>query len=172
MRFTWDNFDITFLKEIIKSTEDVEDKELYLRTEDKDAVIGCVNDICGYPDRSFIMRYRNLIDQYVLVYYPEEVKKICKAEKIVSRSFNEKQALLTRKKLTNNLVNAYIAALLNISGLDIRDYEYSSFRYTRSLCMPETKTEDVPLYDFQKKAVDALTNHCTKSLARRLALST
>lgn len=162
MRFTWDNFDITFLKEIIKSTEDVEDKELYLRTEDKDAIIGCVNDICGYPDRSFIMRYRNLIDQYVLVYYPEEVKKICKAEKIVSRSFNEKQALLTRKKLTNNLVNAYIAALLNISGLDIRDYEYSSFRYTRSLCMPETKTEDVPLYDFQKKAVDALTNHFIK----------
>ena len=77
MRFSWNNFDPTFLKEIIKATDDVEDKELYLATDDKDAIIGCVNDICDYPDQKFVMQYRQIIEQQVLIYYPEEVKKIC-----------------------------------------------------------------------------------------------
>ena len=159
MRFSWNNFDPTFLKEIIKATDDVEDKELYLATDDKDAIIGCVNDICDYPDQKFVMQYRQIIEQQVLIYYPEEVKKICKANNITDRSFNEKQSKMCQKKMSGTMANAYCAALLNISGLEIRDYEYSNFRYTRSLNMSETKIEDVPLYDFQKKAVEALKHH-------------
>ena len=73
MRFSWNNFDEHFLKEIIKATDDVEDKELYLATDDKDAIISCVNDICDYPDTRFVMQYRQIIEQNVLIYYPEEV---------------------------------------------------------------------------------------------------
>ena len=69
MKFSWNNFDESFLKEIIKVTEDVEDKELYLATDDKDAIISCVNAICDYPTPKFIMQYRQIIEQYVLFYY-------------------------------------------------------------------------------------------------------
>ncbi len=159
MKFSWNNFDVTFLKEIISATDDVEDKELYLATDDKDAIISCVNEICDYPDQKFVMQYRQIIEQQVLIYYPKEVKKICKANNITDRSFNEKQSKMCQKKMSGTMANAYCAALLNISGLEIRDYEYSNFRYTRSLNMSETKIEDVPLYDFQKKAVEALKHH-------------
>ena len=67
MKFSWNNFDESFLKELINATEDVEDKELYLATNDKDAIIGCVNDICDYPDSKFIMQYRQIIEQKVLI---------------------------------------------------------------------------------------------------------
>ena len=159
MKFSWNNFDESFLKELIDATEDVEDKELYLATNDKDAIIGCVNDICDYPDSKFIMQYRQIIEQKVLIYYPEEVQKICKANNITDRSFNEKQAKMCQKKMSVTMANSYCSALLNISGMEIREYDYSNFRYTRSLNMPETKVEDVPLYDFQKKAVEALKNN-------------
>ena len=39
MKFTWETFDTSFLKSIIEATENVEDKELYLKTNDKDALL-------------------------------------------------------------------------------------------------------------------------------------
>ena len=33
MAFTWNNFDLTFLKEILKATDNFEDKELYLLSQ-------------------------------------------------------------------------------------------------------------------------------------------
>ncbi len=157
--FSWGNFDITFLKEIIKATDNVDDAELFLGTDDKDAVIACVNSICSYPDKSFITRYRQLIEQYVLIQYPEEIKKICKSLNIISRSYNEKQAEMTRKAMSSSLINAYISALLSISGLAVRESEYSNFKYTRALNMADTKIEDIPLYDFQKDAVQVLKKY-------------
>ena len=59
MKFTWETFDTSFLKSIIDAA-DVEDKELYLRTEDKESIVGCVNSICDYPDKRFIYDYRNI----------------------------------------------------------------------------------------------------------------
>ena len=88
MRFSWDNFDVSFLKEIIRATAEVEDKDLFLATDDKDAIIRCVNDICDYPENRFAMQYRQIIEQNVLIYYPKEVKKICKANNITDRSLN------------------------------------------------------------------------------------
>jgi len=41
MDFLWDRFDAAFLKEIIKNNDNIEDKELYLESDDKDAMAGC-----------------------------------------------------------------------------------------------------------------------------------
>lgn len=159
MKFSWNNFDVSFLKELIKATDDVEDKELYLATDDKDAIISCVNDICDYPTPKFVMQYRQIIEQHVLFYYPEEIKKICKANNITDRSYNVKQIKMCQKRMSGTMLNSYCAALLSISGMEIRDYDYSNFRYTRTLNMSETKVEDISLYDFQEKAVKALKDH-------------
>ena len=159
MKFTWDNFDNTFLKEIIKASDVNGEFEVYLNSDDKDILIACMNMICEVPDKRFIQNYRQIIEQYVLVYYPDEIKKICNAANITSRSFNEKQAMMTKKPLTATLINAYITALYNISGMEQRESSYSSFKYTRSLNMRETQIEEVPLYDFQKDAVGALKQH-------------
>lgn len=159
MAFTWNNFDLTFIKEIINATDNFEDKDLYLLSEDKDILVSCINTICDYPDKQFVIKYRGIIEQYLLLNYPEEIKKICKALNICSKSFNEKQAVLTKKAMSASLINAYVSAILNISGLQIDSSEYSSFRYTRAINMADTKIEEVPLYDFQEEAVKRLKKH-------------
>lgn len=156
MQFNWETFDITFLKSIIEAADDVEYKELYLRTDDKDSIVGCVKSICEYPNKRFIYDYRTIIDNELLPKYENQVAEICRALKIVERSKNGRLIALSKKKTTDSLANAYEAALLSISGLSIQPQEYSNFRYTKSLDMMATKTEEVSLYDFQEEAVKAL----------------
>jgi superfamily II DNA or RNA helicase len=158
MAFSWSGFDSTFLKEIIKASE-IPDADLYINSGDEEALAGCVQSICSYPDKKFVMNYRQIIEQYLILNYKDEVMKICKSLNITSRSYNEKQNLMTKHVLSASLINAYIAAILSIEGLDIRDNQYSTFRYTRALNMAETKVEDVPLYDYQENAVKALKKH-------------
>lgn len=158
MAFSWSGFDSTFLKEIIKASRTA-DAGLYINSDDEDALAGCVHSICSYPDRKFVMNYRQIIEQYLILNYKEEVLKICKSLNITARSYNEKQSLMTKHVLSASLINAYIAAILSIEGLDIRDNEYSTFRYTRALNMAETKVEEVSLRDYQKDAVIALKKH-------------
>ena len=158
MKFTWEAFDNSFLKAIIDAA-DVEDKELYLKTEDKDSIVGCVNYICDYPNKRFIYDYRRIIDNELLPKYEKQVSEICKALNITERSRNERLIALSKKKTTATLINAYEAALLSISGLSVQPQEYSNFRYTKNLDMNATKVEEVSLYDFQEDAIKALREH-------------
>ena len=160
MRFSWENFDPAFLKTVLLANDEFKDEHEEIKQEDD--IIGLVakmNIICDYPDKKFILKYRNIIEQDLLKHYPEEVRKICKALGITGASFNIKQAAMTKKPLSASLIGAYITALLDISGKDIPLNEYSRFRYTVSLNMSETHIEEVPLYDFQKEAVSALKKH-------------
>ena len=91
MRFSWENFGTAFLKEVIRVTDNIDNKDLYMATDDLQALIGCMNTICDMPDRNFVMKYRQIIEHYVLSYYPDEIKKICAADNIVDRNFNKKQ---------------------------------------------------------------------------------
>lgn len=158
MAFSWDGFDVTFLKEIVRASG-IEDADLYINSDDADALAGCVHSICGYPDKKFVMKYRQIIEQYLILNYKDEVQRICKSLNITARSYNEKQSLLTKHVMSASLIHAYLAAIFNIKGLDIPEHEYSNFRYTRTLNMSETKVEEDPLYDYQEDAVDALRKH-------------
>ena len=158
MKFTWETFDTSFLKAIIEAA-DVEDKELYLKTDDKEAIVGCMNCICDYPNKRFIYDYRNIIDNELLPKYEKQVAEICRALNITERSRNGRLTVLSKKKTTDTLANAYEASLLSISGLSIQPQEYSNFRYTKTLDMKATKVEEVDLYDFQEEAVEALKEH-------------
>lgn len=158
MVFSWESFDISFLRAVIQAS-DIEDKELYLDSDDKDAIVGCVMAISDYPTKKFIYEYRSIIDNELLPMYERQVAEICKALKITERSRNERLIALAKKKTTDSLVNAYEAAILSISGMAIQPQEYGSFRYTKTLDMKLTQVEDVPLYDFQEDAVAALKKH-------------
>ncbi len=130
MRFTWEAFDLTFLKSIIEAS-DIKDKDIYLETDDKDIIIGCItNNICSLPDSKFISEYRNIIDNVLLPKYDTQVDEICKALYITERSRNGKLITLCKKKTTTTLVRAYEAALYSISGLAIQPQDYSTFIYT------------------------------------------
>lgn len=96
MAFSWSGFNPTFLKEIIKASE-IENAKLYIESDDEDALASCVNNICSIPDKKFIMNYRQIIEQYLILNYKEEVRKICKSLNITENSYNEMQSCMTKK---------------------------------------------------------------------------
>ncbi len=160
-RFTWECFDATFLKEVLRVSDNGDgfSQQVERAGDDIDELVCLMNMVCEYPDERFVMKYRTIIERHLLLCYPELVKKVCKVLGIRGRSFNEKQSKLTRHKTSKSLVSAYINAILSISGISAVINEYSRFRYTVALNMPETKAEEVPLYDFQKEAVADLKEH-------------
>ncbi len=160
MIFSWMNFDPAFLKSILLACDEFKDEQDEIKEEDD--IVGLVakmNFVCSAPDKKFVMRFRSIIEQNLLKNYPEEIKKICKALNISERTFNEKQAAMTKKAMSAPLIGAYISAIYNISGYDVPINEYSRFKYTTALNMAETQIEEVPLYDFQKTAIDKLSKH-------------
>lgn len=160
MTFTWEKFDPSFLKAVLLASEEFEDEYDEIRNEDDVyGLCAMMNSICDFPDRRFIMNYRAVIEQDLLKNYPDEIRKICKALKITGTSFNIKQAALTRKATSTSLINAYISALLDISGIETVLNENSKFRYTVSLNMAQTPVAQVPLHDYQEKAVAELKKH-------------
>ena len=158
-RFSWEGFDSSFLKSIILATDEEPNKERYRKTDDKDVLCSRVNRICTVPDYKFIKRYRSIIENEVLSLYKEPVKNICRALNMPIGKDHDRLVRLSERRFTQSLAEAYCAALYEISGFSLEPEDYSSYRHTKSLNMRETKTEDVPLYDFQEDAVQALKKH-------------
>lgn len=161
MGFNWIKFDNSFLLDIIMAS-DLPEKTKRLAKEysdDKEYLVSKINRICQAPDKQFIMNYRTIIEQKVLKYQRAEVTKICKALNIQGASNNEKQIKMTKKATSNSLIRAYINALCDISGMDTDLNEFSKFKSTVAINMPETAIEEVPLYDFQEDVVSKLKKH-------------
>jgi len=161
MRFSWENFDPSFLKEVFRASPYAAEYEVRLQDAGDDMAILCAMmiRICPYPDRKFIMDYRRIIEQSLLKAFPEEVRQICRAANIRGLSENEQQLNMAKKPLSETLINAYIAAIYRISGQEVELNEYSKFLNTVPVDMKNTVAEDVPLYDYQKDAVAHLKKH-------------
>ncbi len=161
MTFSWMAFDTNFIMEVIMASDMSDEFKQSAKEslDDKDVLVSKMNRICPYPDREFISKFRPIIEQNLLKFYKTEVNNICKALNIHAISHNDKQIKMTKKPFSASLIQAYICALYNISGLDTQFNEYSKFSSTISLNMKETAIEDVPLYDFQEEAVDKLKEH-------------
>ena len=160
-RFSWKSYDKAFLKNIILKSDLEQDRKDFMleNYDDDDIFIGIMNMVCRFPDKRFIMDFRTIIEQELLKFYPEIVNMICKALNIHGRTFNERQSALTRKPTSQALVDAYVRGILDIGGIDVQINEYNKFRYTVALNMKNTVTEEVPLYDYQKKTVSQLKKY-------------
>lgn len=125
--FTWQAFDISFLKEIILEANIIDDPENVIASDDKDLMIKAVLYICLLPDENFIIKYRKIIERYLLR-YPEEVIKICERLKITSGSYENRYDEMTNTALSTALINAYLSALQGISNLYTESEEYELAR--------------------------------------------
>ena len=160
--FTWENFDNTFLKKVIYSPDTPENVRPIFPTEEKEDLVCSMNLICDYPDKSFVVRYRDVIEENLFHNYSDIFKEVCSTVGI--NMYDSINALYTLrlKPLTVSLISAYINALLKTGGCDVMITQSSKFRYTIKLDMAKTPSEDIPLYDYQKDAVSALTEHFVK----------
>lgn len=161
MAFNWIRFDTTFLLEIIAASDLPEKiKQSALENlDDKEYLVSKFNGICQLPDRQFVIKYRNIIEQKVLKHQKSEVRKICKALNIYGASHNELQIKMSQKPTSTSLINAYVIALQAIGGSDVELDEYSRFSSSVAINMRETAIEEVQMYDFQEQVLSELKNH-------------
>ena len=163
MGFTWVNFYPSFLKEVLDASEldkdQIEQMDYAIKNDDKDSLISVMCSVYSGPNTSLIRKHRKIIENSLLKSYKDECEKIYKALNITGRSSNAKWLTLMKKPTSSSLIDAYIRAMYNISGIEVQLNEYSKFKTTVSLRMSETYAEEVPLYDFQEEAVKELTKH-------------
>ena len=67
MKFNWTKFDSQFIYEVLCASELANTKKKQIEYaysgEDKDMLVGLLNEVCPYPDKRFIMNYRPIIEQ-------------------------------------------------------------------------------------------------------------
>ena len=160
-RFDWTKFDMGVLRKIIREygRDDFIRRAERCTEEDIDRISAMMNIICPYPDKNFIAKYKTVIEQGLLRNYPEILKDVFKVMRINRGSMNEKLAALYAKPVSSNLASCYIRALQRISGLNVPMNEFSKFRYIVPVDLEKTQVEEVPLYDFQKEAQEAMKRH-------------
>lgn len=158
--FSWINFDTEFIKDVLNNTKLNNTKKKLMSLaemeDDKDGLVAVLNSEYGVPNLNFIENYRTIIEKHISKYYTDEFLKICKALNITAKTTEEKIRILSSKPFSTSLANAYSDALYDISGIETNLNQFSKFKHDISINMAETYTEDIPLYDFQKKAVSKL----------------
>ena len=161
--FSWENFSIDFIKSIVFSEKTPEDERAPIMIDDKDFLIPFIDDICVYPNASFVRKYRREIEDYFLEESNSLISIVRKLEKVnysdVKYTGDNKEMLdkLRSKRLTQTLLDAYISEL-KLQG-SYYDEEESIFKMPKIINLKESKVDDVPLYSYQKNAVQALKNY-------------
>lgn len=155
--FTWDNFDEEFISSVVYSRKTRKDLKPKRKTNDKDMLIPTMERISPYPTKEFIIKYRDEIESKVLKKYPEITKKIYeRVSNAKSSNYLGMLSELSSKPLGATMISSYITALSEIgSGENL--FEYQS-RYSSPITIDLRKSiyNEIPLYDFQKDAIDKL----------------
>lgn len=161
--FSWEKFSIDFIKSIVFSGKTAEDKRAPIMIDDKDFLIPFIDDICTYPNASFVRKYRREIEDYFLDESNSLISIVKKLENVnysdVKFTGNNKEMLdkLKSKRLTQTILDAYISEI-RLQG-SYYDEEESIFKMPKIINLKESKVDDVPLYSYQKNAVQALKNY-------------
>jgi len=163
-KFNWSRFDARFFNAVLASSQTPADKRPAYPTNDTDLLALCMDDIAQFPDRYFVGRYRGEIEfvmfkndlrVMLMAYtYCTGIKKDAAALKLVEVAVLLEE--LMRKPLSRGLLNAYEKVLTAV-GANLGDDAFSTkFDVLRAIDLKNAQIPDVPLYPFQREAVEAL----------------
>ena len=173
--FKWSDYPIEFLQMVlVKETanDEAAKKRLEFYWDKKEVLSGMLSYIYPKPNYDFITRYRALIEQELFVQNEEVLRELCRAAGIKGRKLNERYSALFTKPMSETLIEKYQTAMDSIAARRITYDENSKFKHTIPIDMKITPYEDVPLYDFQKEAVEKLKTHFEKNNAGMLIMPT
>ena len=158
-QFSWNNFDEEFISSIIYSDKTRKELKPSRKTDEKDMLIPTMEKIAPYPTKEFVITYRTEIEFKLLIKQPELVVKLYKKQ-VGSKTTNYRSMLneLSKMKLGMTLVGAYISSLCEIGSGEYDYEEQSRFAQPITIDLSTGIANEVPLYDFQKDAVQRLND--------------
>ena len=155
--FNWLNFEIEFLKSIIynpKTSPNIKPRKII---NDKDMLIPTIETIAPYPNKEFVIKYRDEIESKFLIRHPELIQKIYR-DLSGYKASNYRGMLneLSKMKLGASLIGRYITAISDVGNPNY-SYEASSiYASPVTINLDKSIANDVKLYDFQEEAIDKL----------------
>ncbi|MBQ4105725.1 MAG: DEAD/DEAH box helicase family protein [Clostridia bacterium] len=157
-KFNWSKFDSSFLKSVIYSDKTSPEMHPIFETDDADLLASSMNAICDCPDVNFIRKYRREVENEFLIRYPDVVKEL--SDKADCDNYRTILCEWQKRELTSSLADLYIKALFFVGYSEYTASRYSEFTNVRTVDLEKAEAaEEIPLYDFQYDAVDAMMNH-------------
>lgn len=163
--FSWENFSYEFLKAIAYGKETpikLRPKRVY-EEKDIEFLIPYINRICVYPDEYFVRKYRKTIEDYFLNGSNYLIQVIHKLEKMnyggIHFSGNEEMLFaLRQKRMTQTLSDVYLNTL-RMAGRTIYNDDDSMFQIPKIVDLKFTESDEISLYPYQEKAVEAMKQY-------------
>ena len=159
-KFSWENFTEEFLLAVVYHEATPTEYQPLQKTSDKAMLVASMNMIAECPNYKFVRTYRAEIETYILDRNPVMAKAVLKRITHV-RSTNSRVVMEELKKAPSSapLLDSYSIALFDVGTGDVKLDYYSLYRIPISIDLRKTIYNDVPLYDFQQKAINALNEN-------------
>lgn len=159
-RFDWSKLDGAFVDAVVYS--DKTDKALWPKyeTHEPEMLIASIRAISDMPSRKFVMTYRTQIEDILLMHNADAVMAVGKVIGLHGGNYRSMLNQLSKLPLSQSLCNAYRQILWNLSGhYDMEIPPESRYIDRLKIDIKKQAAADIPMYDYQKDAVHALTDH-------------
>lgn len=163
--FEWGNFSYDFIKALVYgNVTPLRKKPMIVYKENEfDYLLPYVNRICGKPNETFVRKYRKIIEDYFLDGTNHLVQVVRKLERLnyggIKLGENDEMLFaLRQKRMTQTICDAYLSEL-RATGITVYDDDESMFQVPKTLDLTEAEQDDVPLYPYQTKAVEAMNQY-------------
>ena len=159
-KFSWAKFDGELLHAIVYNDKTPNRYQLTYETMDRDELAPYVESISKFPTRDFVQTYRQEIETYFLKKQPDLVAKIYgdTSESNYLSMLHD----LSQRELGAILINRYQSALYDVGSSRFSFDNTSKYAEHCSLNLANTMSDDVPLFDFQREAVEKLYENFVK----------
>lgn len=159
--FTWDRFDINFLKSIVYSEKTKNNLRPKTDINEKERLIPFMDRICERPDTHFVKHYRNEIAENFFAGSNHLVSFMKALEKhhyknVKISSMDEMLANFKQLRMTSTVLTLIIAELYRHGKPALEDAEFSIFSTPKEIDLTTSIANELTLYDYQKEAVEKL----------------
>lgn len=162
--FTWEMFDLRFIKSIVYSEKTRQDLRPKREMNDVILLLPFIDRIVPYPDEKFVRHYRNELIEYFFARSTHlvNITKILEQKNyrgVKIGSMEEMLFNLRQLRLTSTVLTVIISEL-NKQGKSIPiDEDVSIFTYPKSIDLSKLAPKELSLYDYQMDAVDSLKDY-------------
>lgn len=163
--FSWSRFESSFIQNIVYSEQTEASLRPPFKTSDKDILIPYMEKICPEPNPKFVDRYRKEIADHFLAesgHLCSIAKKLSKRKNKVSnqadilRKLRTQKVLFFRTAIDASIVREIMLEMYMVGRGRSDDAEGSFYNEERRINLHECIPAEIPMYDYQRDAIDRL----------------
>lgn len=166
-KFTWENFGVDFLKDILYNDNTPVSKRPKVDINDIDSLTAKVGYLYAYPDERFVRKYKDVI---IDDFFANSTALFSLFQKLERNHYsnirvgNEEEMLerLHGMRLTSTVISLILDEMYRHGKIVSEDFEGSIYRTPKIVDLKSATANKIPLRNYQEDAKNALYNHFIK----------